>query len=67
MVQTTETITAGKAGRQELEAADLIASTVGKQREMKAGAQLTASLLFSQGPQATLSTACVEGGSSVFY
>lgn len=65
MVQTAETIMAGKAGRQELDASVLIASTVRKQREMSAGAQLAASLLFSQGPQ-TLGTACVEDGSSVF-
>ena len=65
MVQTTESITAGKTGRQELDASGLIASTDRKQREMNARAQLTASLLFSQGPQ-TLGTACVEDGSSVF-
>lgn len=40
-----------KARHQEHEAANLAASTVRKQREMKAGAQLTPSLVCNPGPQ----------------
>ena len=42
-----QSITAGKAGRQEHWAAGYIVSTVRKQREMDAGAQLTFAFLFS--------------------